>query len=186
MKEIRMHGRGGQGAAKGAEMLTMGFVYDDKYAASFPMYGAARRGGLVSAFCRFDDKPVREKTMIYTPDCLIIFDPLMQELPEVYDGFKPGGIVVLNSGEEISQSPHKNIGKLGVVDATKIAAEELGMPATNTCILAAFAVTTGWVSLDALIEAYGEYFKGSVLEKNIKCAQRGFNETKIMAFEQRT
>lgn len=184
MKEIRLHGRGGQGAAKGSEMLTMGFVYDGKYAASFPMYGAARKGGAVTAFCRYDDIPVREKTQIYTPDCLLIFDgSLMTTLPEIFEGFKPGGTVVVNTPEEITESPHPNIGCLGYVDATRIAAEEIGFPAVNTAILAALAATTGWVSVEALKEAYGEYFSGSALEKNRKCADRAAKETKVLKFE---
>ena len=182
MKEIRLHGRGGQGAAKGAEMLTMAFIYDGKYAASFPMYGAARRGGLVSAFCRFDEQPVREKTMIYNPDCLVVFDPLMKDLPEVYEGFKLGGTVILNTAEKLTQPPHKNVKTLGLIDATRIAAEELGLAATNTAILAAIAATTKWVTIEAVIESFAEYFKGPALDKNIKCARRGYSETKVIEY----
>lgn len=183
MKEIRFHGRGGMGAVKGAEMLTMGFVSDGKYAACFPMYAAQRRGAPVVAFTRFDGIPVREKTQIYTPDCLVVFDPLMKDMPEVYEGLKPGGIVVLNTAEPVAESPHQNIKLLGTVDATKIAHEEIGLPATNTCMLGAFAATTQWVPLDAILLAFEEYFKGDTLAKNIRCAQRGFREIKITEFE---
>jgi len=185
MKEIRLHGRGGQGAAKGSEMLTMGFVYDDKYAASFPMYGAARKGAAVAAFCRYDDIPVREKTQIYHPDCLMIFDASLMDFPETWDGFKPGGVVILNTDEEIKESPHPNVGTLGVIDANTIAMEEIGIPAVNTTILAALAATTGWVGVEGLKKAYGEYFGGSALEKNWKCADRGYNETKVIEFNLR-
>ncbi len=183
MKEIRLHGRGGQGAAKGSEMLTMGFVYDDKYAASFPMYGAARKGAAIAAFCRYDDVPVREKTQIYHPDCLMIFDASLMDFPETWDGFKPGGVVILNTDEEIKESPHPNIGTLGIIDANTIAMEEIGIPAVNTTILAALAATTGWVGIEGLKKAYGEYFSGSALQKNWKCADRGYNEAKVIKFE---
>jgi len=182
MKEIRLHGRGGMGAAKGAEMLAMGLVFDGKYAATFPMYGAARRGSPLAAFCRFSEMPVREKTQIYTPDCVLVFDPLMKDMPEVYEGLKPGGIVVLNSREAITKSPHKNIKLIGAVDATTIAREEIGAPASNTCMLGAFVAATQWLSLDAVLQAFEEYFGGAALAKNIKCAQRGFRETNVTEF----
>ncbi len=183
MKEIRFHGRGGQGAAKGSEMLTMGFVFDDKFAASFPMYGAARKGAAVSAFVRYDEAPVREKTQIYYPDCLMIFDASLMDFPETWDGFKSGGVFILNTDDEMNESPHPNIGRLGIIDANKIAMEELGIPAVNTTILASLAATTGWVGIDSLKRAYGRYFDGGALEKNWKCADRGYNETTIVEFE---
>lgn len=187
MKEIRLHGLGGQGAAKGSEMLTFAFIANDKYAASFPMYGAARKGGSVTAFCRYDDVPVREKTKIYNPDCIIVFnDSLISQRGKgggIFDGLKPGGTMILNTNKEITQSPHASVGVVGAVDADKIAMEEIGIPAVNTTILAAFAATTGWVSLEAVKAAFAEYFSGSALEKNIRCADRAFKETKIVKFE---
>jgi len=182
MKEIRLHGRGGMGAATGAEMLSACFVFDGKYAASFPMYGASRRGAPITAFCRIDEIPVEAKTQIYTPDCLIIFDPFMKNMPQVYDGLKPGAIVVLNAPEPPVKSPHENIKILGTVDASKIAREEIGVPATNTCMLGAFAATTKWVSLDAIPLALKDYFAGDVLAKNIRCAKRAFQETSVAEF----
>ncbi|MFC1905995.1 2-oxoacid:acceptor oxidoreductase family protein [Chloroflexota bacterium] len=182
MKEIRLHGRGGMGAATGAEMLSACFVFDGKYAASFPMYGASRRGAPITAFCRFDEIPVEAKTQIYTPDCLIIFDPLMKNMPQVYDGLKPGSIVVLNTPESPVKRPHENIKFLGTVDATKIAHEEIGIPATNTCMLGAFAATTQWVSLAAILLALEDYFMADALVRNIRCAERAFKGTSIAEF----
>jgi len=60
MKEIRLHGRGGQGVVMGAEMLAYAFVLEGKFASSFPTFGAERRGAPVAAFLRFDEKPIRE------------------------------------------------------------------------------------------------------------------------------
>jgi 2-oxoacid:acceptor oxidoreductase gamma subunit (pyruvate/2-ketoisovalerate family) len=66
-KEIRLHGRGGQGAVLAAKMLASAFAVEGKSVASFPMYGFERRGMPVIAFTRFDVKPIMEKTQIYTP-----------------------------------------------------------------------------------------------------------------------
>ena len=77
MKEIRFHGRGGQGVVMGAEMLAYAFVLEGKYASAFPTFGAERRGAPVAAFLRFDEKPVRETHQIYEPDCIAILDPFI-------------------------------------------------------------------------------------------------------------
>ncbi len=73
-KEIRLHGRGGQGAVLAATILASAFANEGKYIASFPMYGFERRGMPVVAFTRADDHPILEKTQIYTPDCLMVID----------------------------------------------------------------------------------------------------------------
>ena len=80
MKEIRIHGRGGQGAVTAARMLASAFVIEGKYVASFPMYGFERRGAPVQAFTRLDDKPIREKTQVYTPDCMVVIDPTLLKI----------------------------------------------------------------------------------------------------------
>jgi 2-oxoacid:acceptor oxidoreductase gamma subunit (pyruvate/2-ketoisovalerate family) len=68
MKEVRLHGRGGQGIVFAAEMLAKAFVSEGKHVASFPMFGVERRGAPVTAYLRFDDKFIREETQIYYPD----------------------------------------------------------------------------------------------------------------------
>src|SRR4030043_188419 len=97
MKEIRIHGRGGQGAVLAARMLASAFVAEGKSVASFPMYGFERRGAPVVAFTRVDDKPIREKTQIYTPDCLVVIDPGLMKLPTLFTGLKTGGALIINS-----------------------------------------------------------------------------------------
>jgi 2-oxoacid:acceptor oxidoreductase gamma subunit (pyruvate/2-ketoisovalerate family) len=139
MKEIRLHGRGGQGAAMASDMLASAFVKEGKYAASFPMFGFERRGMPVSAFLRFDDKPIREKTQIYAPDCLIIVDPGLWQQPMTHAGLKDGGIMVLNYSTPIKEPPNDKVGILARIDATGIALQEVGAAITNTCMMGAFA-----------------------------------------------
>ena len=67
-----------------------------------------------------------------------------------------------------------------MVDATGIALDEIGRPIPNTCMLGAFAKTTGWLSLDSVLLVLTEYFEGESLEKNATCAKRGFEETRVL------
>jgi 2-oxoacid:acceptor oxidoreductase gamma subunit (pyruvate/2-ketoisovalerate family) len=74
MIKVRFHGRGRQGSVTAARILANAFVLEGKYGSSFPMFGFERRGAPVTAFLRFDENPVREKTQIYSPDCLVVLD----------------------------------------------------------------------------------------------------------------
>lgn len=179
MKEIRLHGRGGQGAVIAAQILTRAFYAEGKYASSFPMFGFERRGAPVAAFTRVDDKPIREKSQIYTPDCLLVLAPSLEGLPMLFDGLKREGILVMNSVKLPEKILHGNLRIVGAVNATAIAQEEIGMPATNTCMLGAFAKTTGWVKLASVLAAFEDYFKGKLLERNVRSAERGFGETEV-------
>lgn len=182
MKEIRLHGRGGQGVVMASEILATAFVAEGKYATAFPAFGTERRGAPVRAFLRLDNNPIREITQIYHPNCLILADPLFKTVSEVYEGLKPPGILVLNTPTVVTSSPNEGVKMVGAVDATRIALKEIKRPSTNTCLIGAFAATTGWVRLDSVLLALKEFFDGRALEGNIRCAQRGFEEVKITKF----
>ncbi len=182
-KEIRFHGRGGQGAVLAARMLASACSYEGKHVASFPMYGFERRGMPVVAFARFDTEPIREKTQIYTPDCLMVIDPALLEIGNPYEGLKPGGVLVLNSPKQFIGRPSKNLGKVGVINATQVAMCEIGKDIPNTCLIGALAATTGWVKLESIIKGFGDYFEGDMLERNIRNAQRGYNEVEVISWD---
>jgi 2-oxoacid:acceptor oxidoreductase gamma subunit (pyruvate/2-ketoisovalerate family) len=183
MKEIRFHGRGGQGAVMAAKMLASAAAQEKMCVASFPMYGFERRGMPVIAFTRLDDNVIREKTQIYTPDCLMVIDPTLLALPTLFDGLKPGGILILNAARPLDKRPSENLEKVGVVNATHVALCEIGRDIPNTCLLGALAKTTGWLSLDSVLQGLGDYLEGSMLEKNIRNATRGYNEVEVQRWD---
>jgi 2-oxoacid:acceptor oxidoreductase gamma subunit (pyruvate/2-ketoisovalerate family) len=179
VKEIRVHGRGGQGAVLAARMLATFFVMRGNHVASFPMYGFERRGAPVVAFTRVDDEPIKEKMQIYNPDCLLVIDPGLMTLQGLFDGLKPDGVLVLNSPDGLEDRPNPNLKLLGYVDATNIAVEEIGRDVPNTCLLGALAAATGWLDMESIAKGLCEYFDGDLLERNINSAKRGFEEVKI-------
>jgi 2-oxoacid:acceptor oxidoreductase gamma subunit (pyruvate/2-ketoisovalerate family) len=166
-------------------MLAAAFVRSGKYASAFPMFGGERRGAPVNVFVRFDDKPIRLRSQIYTPDCCIITDPVLAGSPDALKGLKPHGVVVMNLPRIPESKPHDNAGVLSVVDATGIALEETGRPITNTVMLGALIHATNWVELDSVCEAFKGYFTDRLLEGNIRCARRGMEESRIIRFEGR-
>jgi 2-oxoisovalerate ferredoxin oxidoreductase gamma subunit len=179
MKEVRFHGRGGQGTVMGAEMLAYAFILEGKYASSFPSFGPERRGAPVAAFLRFDDKPIRETHQIYEPDCVVVLDPFQTKLPAVFNGLKDKGIAILNTPRQTLENCPAHISIVGLIDATSLALDEIGRAIVNTCMLGVIARVTGWVSLDSVILSLKKYFQGELLKINEKLAMRGYESVRI-------
>jgi len=179
MIEIRLHGRGGQGAVTSAELLAVAAINQGKYAQAFPSFGPERRCAPVVAFCRIDERPIRVRANIYNPDLVLVLDPSILRLIKVTSGLKEKGILVTNtkySGEQIREElgiKHA----LATVNATKIALEELGLPITNTTMLGSLLKAREVVPADSLIEPLKKRF-GRIAEKNINAFRRAYKETR--------
>ena len=182
MIEVRFHGRGGQGAVVASRILANSFVREGKFGSAFPMFGFERRGAPVTAYGRFDEKPILEKTQIYEPHCLIVLDPSQSETPRVYEGLRSGGVLILNTPAAFRSKPHENLKLAGVANADRIAMEEIGMAAPNICMLGVFAATTQWIKLDSILASLEDYFQGKNLDGNRRCAERGYKETEIIRY----
>jgi len=182
MIEIRLHGRGGQGAVTSAELLALAAINGGKYAQAFPSFGPERRGAPVVAFCRIDDKPIRIRANITRPDLVMVLDPSILRLVNVTAGLKEEGMLVTNtkySGEEIRKELSITHA-LGTVDATKIAMEELKLPITNTTMLGSLLKGREVVPVEALIDPLKKRF-GRIAEKNIRAFKRAYEETALLA-----
>ena len=184
MKEIRFHGRGGQGTVLASVILVKAFTKEKKFSSAIPYFGFERRGAPVTAFLRFDDHPLREKTQIYSPDCVVVMDPALKRSPEVFQGLKEGGILILSTRKPIGELDlPSTIGKLGCVDAIRISLEILDSPITNSCMLGAFVATTGWVGLDSVLESIKETWPGEMGEKNLRAAEAGYKKTRVFQIQ---
>ena len=60
MRELRIHGRGGQGSVTAAELIAVAAFEGGVFAQAFPAFGVERRGAPVQAFVRFDDKELQD------------------------------------------------------------------------------------------------------------------------------
>ncbi len=181
MKEVRLHGRGGQGAVTSAELVAIAAIDEGRYAQAFPSFGPERRGAPVAAFIRVSDKQIRTREKVYTPDIVMVLDSSLPSLVNVAAGLKEGGIVILNtdmSEKEVRKTFNLEGCKLAMVDANTIAREVLGLPITNTTMLGALLKATGIVGIDALEEALDRRF-GRLSEKNKAALKRAYDETVI-------
>jgi 2-oxoacid:acceptor oxidoreductase gamma subunit (pyruvate/2-ketoisovalerate family) len=176
MKEIRFHGRGGQGAVTAAELLAVSVAYGGKYSQAFPFFGVERRGAPVMSFCRVDERPIRIHQQVYEPDVIVVLDSSLD--PKMMSkGLKSDGIAVVNTKAQASETGII-ASKIYTVDATGIALRNLGRPIINTAMLGAYAKATGTVGLEDVIKAVRERFTGPLADKNARAVEECFNEVK--------
>lgn len=154
--EIRIHGRGGQGVVTMSKIIAEAASLEGYFSQSMPFYGAERRGAPVISFTRISDKPIYRMSQVYSPDILIVLDPILITLPEIFRGLK-GGVAVLNSPDFVPVAK-----EVIFVDATLISVEHgmvsAGMPVPNIPMLGALLKTEIPVCYETLLEAVQKYF----------------------------
>lgn len=180
MKEIRLHGRGGQGVVKASHIVVKSAVAGDSYGQFIPFFGVERKGSPVFGYLRLSDVPIRRKTQVYEPDILMIFDDSLVKLPATYTGLKPGGTVIINSVKAVKElNIPSQAGQVAVVDATGISETLLGRNMPNTSMLGALAKVTELIDKDLLFEEIVAAFG----EKNRAAAQQAYDSVVITSVE---
>ncbi|MFH1188092.1 MAG: pyruvate ferredoxin oxidoreductase subunit gamma [bacterium] len=180
MLEIRLHGRGGQGAVTAAELIAVAAYYDGKESQAFPSFGVERRGAPIESYARISEKKIRLREQIYCPDYIIILDPTLLDAVDVLSGAKCTTEAAINSdlsvNDLIKKYPDlKKIKKVHSIPATKMAIDLLGAPIINTIMLGFFAGITKLIKKDSMNKAISERFGGALAEKNIKAAGDAYN-----------
>ena len=175
MKEIRIHGRGGQGSVTAAEMISIAAFEDGKFSQAFPAFGVERRGAPVQAFTRISDSPIRLRSQIYTPDYVIVQDATLLETVDVASGIKDDGIIIVNTTEKPESLKLDTKARVMTVDATKVAMDIIGFPIVNTILLGAFAGATGEINVESIKTAVKGRFSGKVAEKNAQAIQKAYD-----------
>jgi 2-oxoacid:acceptor oxidoreductase gamma subunit (pyruvate/2-ketoisovalerate family)/2-oxoacid:acceptor oxidoreductase delta subunit (pyruvate/2-ketoisovalerate family) len=176
--EIRLHGRGGQGAVTASRLIAIAAYEEGQFSQAIPMYGTERRGAPLTAFVRIDNQRVRERELVHNPDISIVLDPLIAKQQAVVDNLNPGGLVLLNTQDNPEDVKLGGDFKVATVDATTIALDTLGRPITNTAILGAFAKITGLVKVESIEKALKKTFPGRLGEMNIAAVKRSYGEVK--------
>jgi len=177
LRELRIHGRGGQGSVTAAELIAVAAFEGGVYSQAFPAFGVERRGAPVQAFVRFNDKKIRLRGQIYEPDYIIVQDSTLIHDVNVFLGVKKGGIVIVNTEKKPDFKVPEGV-KLITIDATSIALKTLGLPITNTTLMGAFAAATGEIQFGALENALKHRFPGEMATKNIAAAKTAFDFVK--------
>jgi pyruvate ferredoxin oxidoreductase gamma subunit len=169
MFQIRIHGRGGQGVVTAAELLSIAAFAEGRHAQAFPSFGSERTGAPVAAFCRIDDRPIRTREPVVTPDFVIIQDATLLGHVDVLAGLRPGGRFLVNApaGAEVPAGAY-------AVAATDLALRHIGRPVPNAALLGGFAAATGRLRLESVANAIRGRFPERVAAGNIAAAREAY------------
>ena len=184
MFQVRIHGRGGQGAVTAAEMLSVAAFDEGRHAQAFPSFGSERTGAPVVAFCRIDDQPIRSHDPVTDPDAVIVQDPTLLHLVPVFAGLGPSGFVLVNTARSFEELGIDDLVqgrdplRLVTVPATSLSREHVGKPRPNTALLGGFAALTGLVSLQSVQDAIRHRFHGAVAEQNVAVAAAAYEHVR--------
>ena len=93
--EVRGHARGGQGMVTAFEILAKVFSYSKNYEVqAFPFFGVERTGAPIQAFLRISPETILNRSNIYTPNLVVVFDEGLIEQTQVFDGLANGGMIL--------------------------------------------------------------------------------------------
>ena len=177
--DVRINGRGGQGAVTASRLLAEAAILEGHYVHAFPNFGPERAGAPVTSFTRICSEPFTEKTEVFHPNIVVVIDPSLLGEVDVAEGLKPSGIILCNYEGKMENLDDFFEGvdtKLHKVAGTKIALEELGVNKPNMIMLGALAKLTPLVKLESLVQVTKERFRGAVGEKNAQAMERAYNE----------
>ncbi len=182
MKEIRWHGRGGQGAKTVSQILAQINLREGKHVQSFPEYGPERSGAPVRAFNRIDDGEIRIHSGVYKPNMAVVVDESLLDTENPAEGLSSDGTLIVNtkcSAEEIHSRTGFG-GNIVAVDANKIADDaSTGFP--NIPMLGAVAAALGSdlkVVEDEVRQTMGAKLSEEILEKNLVALRGGYEAGK--------
>lgn len=177
--QVRIHGRGGQGAVTAAEMLSVAAFADGRWAQAFPSFGSERSGAPVESFCRIDDRPIRTREPVLEPDALIVLDVTLIHQVDLFAGLATNAYVLLNTSRPLEDLGlgvlvSEGLSSICTCPATELALAELGRPLPNAALLGGFAAQTKQVSLASVQAAVRERFSGTVAEQNARAVTRAY------------
>jgi pyruvate ferredoxin oxidoreductase gamma subunit len=175
MKEIRIHGRGGQGSLVLAQFMAIAALEDGKYGQAFPFLGGGgeRRGKPIVAFCRLSDRPIRLRSHINEPDYVIVQDATIQKEVDVEHGLKASGAILINTDKDVRELGIRHPNAFAI-SADNLARRILGRPIINTALLGVFAGFSRELSLEAVLKAVRNKFPGELGEKNARVVRESY------------
>ena len=138
-------------------------------------------GAPVVAFCRLDDKEIRLREPVMTPDALIVQDSTLLQQVDLFSGLDTRGYLLINTrrsymelglGDYVTRFPPHHI---CTVAASEWALEFVGRPLPNAALLGAFSAITRRVKLESVQAAIREKFPGELGDKNAAAAGKAYN-----------
>lgn len=183
MVEIRWHGRGGQGAVTASELLAEAALDQGGYFQAFPEFGAERTGAPIRAYTRLSDRPIDLHCPITQPDLVVVLDPTLLGVVDVFEGLGDHSMALINSPlspDMVTPDDPDRKWKVFTVDATTIALETLRRNIPNTAMVGALLKVSPVVDKDACLQVMEKRmsarFSFKVVQSNIQAFERAYAE----------
>jgi pyruvate ferredoxin oxidoreductase gamma subunit len=183
LKEIRWHGRGGQGAKTAATLIGQVAIDEGKFGQGFPEYGPERMGAPIRGFTRISEEPINQHCAIEYPDIIVVLDATLLDTVDVCENVKENGTVIVNTNEDGGSIKDKLSCKnvnLFLINATQIALDEIGRPIPNTPMMGALVKATEILELKtvnkSLEKKFGKKFSQKVIDGNLNAVKRAYEE----------
>lgn len=182
MKEIRWHGRGGQGAKTVSQVLAQINLREGKFVQAFPEFGPERSGAPVRAYNRIAEEEIRVHSAVYSPDIAVVVDESLLTAERPIEGLHPDGTLIVNTSCSVDEIRRRTGfgGKTVVLDADRIGREaETGF--ANIPMLGAVAsvLGTAWNLVEEEVRrTMGERMPKDMLDKNVNALRAGYNAVK--------
>lgn len=183
MRQVRVHGRGGQGVVTAAEMLARAGFLAGHEAQAIPSFGSERTGAPVVSYCRFAEVPLRTREPVLSPDVVLVQDPTLLASDHPFAGVATGGLVIVNTTADEpavrAEAGAEDVDATVVtVPATSITLAHLGKPKPAAAMLAAYAACANDITLEAVQTVFKERFPGAVGEANAAAAAQAFEHVR--------
>ncbi len=183
MLQVRLHGRGGQGAVTTAEMLTLSAFMEGHFAQAFPSFGSERTGAPVVAYARIDDKEIRTHEPILEPDVVLVQDRTLLASVDVFSGISPKGYAIINTKETPEQVAPELVkmlppGHVLTVPATDFAMQQKLGNRPGDPMLSSLAAATDVLKLESVQKSFQTRYKGPVGDANAEAAALAYNYLK--------
>lgn len=176
MIEIRGHARGGQGMVTAFEILAKVFnKLGDFNVQAFPAFGVERTGAPIQAFLRVAKSEILNRSNVYHPHLIIVFDESLLEQVSVFEGLKENGAVLVNTEKHPSAFAGK-AGRVYTAPATRISLE-LGLGSRSLPIINAAMIGAVMRVFDAGLSGVLPVLRANVPSKpdaNAEAARRAY------------
>lgn len=178
MKEIRWHGRGGQGAKTASQLLADIHLQEGKFVQSFPEYGPERSGAPIKAYNRVSDQKIQVHSGVYEPEIVVVVDPTLLSAANPTEGLSEDGVLLVNtkkSAEDIISETGFD-GTVIVFDASGLA-EEAGSGYANIPVLGGLVKVLGTdfdVAEAEVKKALSKKLPEEVVDKNLAAFKAGY------------
>ena len=175
MKQIKIHGLGGQGVVTAAKLFAEAVaIGEKKHAQAIPAYGHERRGAPVYADVIMSELPIKLKSFVFHLNVVVIFDlAVLDKGVDVMAYTDADTIFILNAKDMGANVPFIKH-KIYFVDALKISLETIKRDIPNAAMLGAMA-GAGLVGLESISSVVVNFF-GKAGASNGRSCEEGYRQ----------